>query len=356
MTTPDPNTEPRLVFAGSTATNRHSTAELVTYEDGETLVVTKTFMPLPDGFWDDFDADEGVFPGGTWTVLSSAECFEAEASESSGALFKTQGYTLPFAAWLGVALLTAVQRSGGEDILSTVTALQADETAEDGIADVALSEIMSLGEARGLLAERDRLRAALTEAVNAASAGTPVSIGAHEARRCTIHETTLARMRAALETAEPTGVTKPASRAVYLASRYSRNPEMREVRTRLESIGYTVTSRWINGDHQIDDEGLSVEASRAERERFAREDLEDLRSASICISFSEVPRSTNSRGGRHVEHGYALALGKRCIVVGPRENVFHCGLGVEVYENTDEMIAALTATSEAGETPGGSDE
>jgi hypothetical protein len=103
-------------------------------------------------------------------------------------------------------------------------------------------------------------------------------------------------------------------------------------------LGHEVTSRWIWGNHQIDDKGLSVEAKRAERERFAVEDMADLQSADICISFTEAPRSTNSRGGRHVEFGIALGMGKNCYVVGPRENVFHCIPGLGVFSDWSEFM------------------
>lgn len=63
---------------------------------------------------------------------------------------------------------------------------------------------------------------------------------------------------------------------IYLASRYSRREELCEYRSQLEAMGHTITSRWLNGNHQVDDKGLSVEASRAERERFAHEDFADL--------------------------------------------------------------------------------
>jgi len=111
---------------------------------------------------------------------------------------------------------------------------------------------------------------------------------------------------------------------IYLASRYSRHPEMQKVRDDLEGRGHKITSRWINGGHQVDDAGLSLQAKEKERVRFALEDLEDLYEADVVISFSEIPRSTKSRGGRHVEHGVALGANIRTIVIGPRENVFHC--------------------------------
>ena len=41
------------------------------------------------------------------------------------------------------------------------------------------------------------------------------------------------------------------------------------------------------------------------------------------IVFTGMPNSVLATGGSHVEFGLALAQGKRVIVVGPRENVFH---------------------------------
>lgn len=128
---------------------------------------------------------------------------------------------------------------------------------------------------------------------------------------------------------------------IYLASRYSRREELCGYRAELQAIGATVTSRWLNGNHQIDDRGLSMEAKREERERFALEDFSDLMQADLCISFSEEPRATNSRGGRHVEHGIALGAMKRAWVVGPRENVFHCLEDVKVFETWQECLSRL---------------
>ncbi|SRR6266699_3918706 len=128
---------------------------------------------------------------------------------------------------------------------------------------------------------------------------------------------------------------------IYLASRYSRFRELQGYRAELEAAGHTITSRWINGDHQIDDAGLSTQAKESERIRFAQEDRDDLLKADWVVSFTEAPRSSNSRGGRHVEHGFALALGKRVVVVGYRENVFHCLPEIEFFSTWEEARAAL---------------
>lgn len=137
---------------------------------------------------------------------------------------------------------------------------------------------------------------------------------------------------------------------VYLAARYSRREELCRYAFDLERIGYEITSRWLQGNHQIDDAGLSAEAATEERTRFATEDWDDLMAADICISFTEEPRSSNSRGGRHVEFGAALAAGKHCLVIGPRENVFHCLPNVNVFRYWDDFLNIATAaalTSEA---------
>jgi hypothetical protein len=139
----------------------------------------------------------------------------------------------------------------------------------------------------------------------------------------------------------PPETGEPASLKVYLAARYSRRRELCEYAAYLAAFGHSITSRWLEGNHQISDDGLSAEAKAEERTRFALEDWADLMAADLCINFTEPPRGTNSRGGRHVEFGAALASGKRVIVVGHRENVFHCLPQVEFYATWEDCFAVL---------------
>jgi len=120
---------------------------------------------------------------------------------------------------------------------------------------------------------------------------------------------------------------------VYLAARFSRRFEMRAVRSQLVVLGHVVTSRWIDRDHHPDDSDITI----------ANEDLVDLEQAHLVISFTEVIGSHpgRNRGGRHVEFGVALASGKRLIVVGPRENVFHSVRSVEHFETWEEALTSL---------------
>jgi hypothetical protein len=142
---------------------------------------------------------------------------------------------------------------------------------------------------------------------------------------------------------------------IYLAARYSRREELCRYREILQLEGHTVTSRWLNGDHQIGDTGIPIgesgenlveagddERAAALRLKFAQDDVEDVAAAGVLISFTETPRELNSsRGGRHVEFGYALALGKWCILVGPRENVFHWLNSIDQYDTFEEVLEVL---------------
>ena len=76
------------------------------------------------------------------------------------------------------------------------------------------------------------------------------------------------------------------------------------------------------GKTKIDGVGQLSNHNHTPDVRCAEIDVADIEACEIVIVFSETPRETNSRGGRHVELGMALALKKRIFVVGPVENVF----------------------------------
>lgn len=138
---------------------------------------------------------------------------------------------------------------------------------------------------------------------------------------------------------------------IYLAGRYGRRSEMMDYASDLTDKGHIVTSRWLDGAHENDETARAYEAggNPVGAAQFALDDVNDVLRASVVISFTEVPRPTSnvvdawraSRGGRHVEFGMALALHKRVIVVGPRENVFHLLPEVEHYSTWPECLASL---------------
>lgn len=128
---------------------------------------------------------------------------------------------------------------------------------------------------------------------------------------------------------------------VYIAARFSRRPECHELAKFMASRGHYITSRWVlpNADHVIPT-GMSEQAADAERQRFAEEDFNDVISCDWMVSLTEEPRN-NSRGGRHVEFGMALALLKCVTIIGPRETVFHHLPNVDWYPNIWEFMTEL---------------
>ena len=125
---------------------------------------------------------------------------------------------------------------------------------------------------------------------------------------------------------------------IYLMARYSRYQEMQHVARHIEARGHVVVSRWIRGEHEASDEAIATGTLGLLERQFALEDLQDLASATCCVSFSERSR-TPSRGGRHVEFGLALAMGKRLIAVGGSEHVFHA---LPQVEHVHDLAALLT--------------
>lgn len=153
---------------------------------------------------------------------------------------------------------------------------------------------------------------------------------------------------------------------IYLAARYSRREELCGYRRDLEALGHVVQARWLNGEHQLANDGTPIgesgealvegalrsgevlsekEQSKravALRQQFAQDDWEDVNAADLVISFTEVPRSGKpNRGGRHVEFGIALANSARVIVVGHRENIFHWLPCVEFCETWMDALALI---------------
>lgn len=145
---------------------------------------------------------------------------------------------------------------------------------------------------------------------------------------------------------------------VYLAARYSRRLELCAYKAKLEEHNYTVQARWLDGSHQITNEGMPVgengialvegedPGAAKLRSKFATDDFDDVTTCDICIAFTEPPRSNTSRGGRHVELGIALGLEKTVYVIGPRENIF-CWLPQVHWFETWELALQELAGAEA---------
>ncbi len=131
---------------------------------------------------------------------------------------------------------------------------------------------------------------------------------------------------------------------IYLASRYSRRDEMRHLAARLRSLGHNITSRWLEAEWANRPDSSSA-APAEYREKFAQIDMLDVQVSDTVISFTEAP-GDGSRGGRHVEFGLAVAWGKRLIVVGHRENLFHHLPAVEFFASQRDMLRSVFPEAE----------
>ncbi len=110
---------------------------------------------------------------------------------------------------------------------------------------------------------------------------------------------------------------------VYLAAAYSRRLHMREIAKSLIEAGHSITSQWIWTDWTgIDREATAVPSEH--RMEWLSSDLEDIGRCDCIVNFSQMEgMEGGKRGGRHVELGYAMALNKHLVLVGPPEHLFH---------------------------------
>lgn len=127
---------------------------------------------------------------------------------------------------------------------------------------------------------------------------------------------------------------------IYLAARYSRIEEMQDYRAQLQSLGYAVTSRWVDGNHRMSP-GPGADAAS---QLFAIEDRTDVLAAELVIVFAEKQR-TPTRGGRMVEMGIALGAGIPVICVGEHENVFFHLPEVVVVRDFSTVLSVLAEDS-----------
>lgn len=127
----------------------------------------------------------------------------------------------------------------------------------------------------------------------------------------------------------------------YIASRLSRKDEMQEIADRLRIVDIENISSWVTGAHDyvgVPDDRIPV----ADQANFAQEDLREIRQADMFLVFTDKPGRGGSRGGKHVEMGFALAIGKPIVIIGPLENIFYSWASVQKdsrhYEDLDAFI------------------
>lgn len=141
--------------------------------------------------------------------------------------------------------------------------------------------------------------------------------------------------------------------SVYLAGPYAARDRLAEYGEQLTRVGYILKARWLTRDAETQPEGAATEAPLDDRRRWASEDLEDITRADMLVAFTaaavDLPPGFGTSGGRHVETGYALGIGRPVVLVGEPENVFHWLPRVTRVPDWHEALIELSAQLVASE-------
>lgn len=133
-------------------------------------------------------------------------------------------------------------------------------------------------------------------------------------------------------------MTKPLR--IYLAAQYGWRNQLKEYAAQLTAAGFVVTSSWLN-ERASPTADLNDLTPRFLK-HHAHIDVRDIQDADCLVLFTVEPTELTKRGGRHVEFGMGYALGKKLIVCGPRENIFHYLDGVKQFDTFQEVLTYLT--------------
>jgi nucleoside 2-deoxyribosyltransferase len=133
------------------------------------------------------------------------------------------------------------------------------------------------------------------------------------------------------------------SMKVYLAGHYSRKKEISKAANDLKSVGIKVVSTWLN-EHIISKVSIS-NLSESFLRKAAIRDKKELYKATHFVLFTVSPDTLFTRGGHCWENGFADALKKKTVIVGPRQHIFHYLHGKKHFMTWKKAFQWLTKTS-----------
>lgn len=107
------------------------------------------------------------------------------------------------------------------------------------------------------------------------------------------------------------------------------------VATVLREAGHQITSRWLDMEFKPTDQHSSNE-----KPAIAQIDFDDDAEADALVLLAGPERYP---GGKFVEAGIALGLGRRVVVIGRRENMLMWLPTVEQVETPEDAISLLAA-------------
>jgi hypothetical protein len=126
---------------------------------------------------------------------------------------------------------------------------------------------------------------------------------------------------------------------VYIAAPFPLRSDAVRLMEYLEAHGHVVTSTWlrIHDMPNCDDS--------------ARLDLADVARSDALIALNPPGWEEKGTGGRHVEFGCAVTLGKLVVLLGARTNVFHFLSDIEVVSSQEAARVALVAYAARRDAP-----
>jgi hypothetical protein len=117
----------------------------------------------------------------------------------------------------------------------------------------------------------------------------------------------------------------------------------RLLRDALARSGIECTSRWLDEEGFIGDTG-DFELDEERIRSVASKDDDDVRAATDGLILISETKGHRVNGGKHVETGLALGLGRKVYVLGRRENIFHWHPLVRVFERYEDLLTHLQET------------
>ena len=117
----------------------------------------------------------------------------------------------------------------------------------------------------------------------------------------------------------------------YLSAKYMYRDALLPIAAKLFMAGHTVQAEWIRG---FQDESNT---EHEYRKSIAYKDLQDVMACDAFVLFNFPIGDPAPSSGRHVEFGYALATGKRTIVVGSTHCVF-ATITTEQYDTVEQFL------------------
>jgi len=123
----------------------------------------------------------------------------------------------------------------------------------------------------------------------------------------------------------------------YLAARFEQKKEIKALVPLLEANNIRVRAHWL--DEDIPPNSQLSDLTPAYCAEQAQVDLDDIKACDLFVFFADATPKT-TRGGKHFEAGYASGLGKRIVVIGQPENIFHYLPGVVHYASLGDFLDA----------------